>query len=455
MWRKNRVCMVLLLSPCLSLVFLNIFFVFDNKYTTPPPYGQGGVLNLTEQDMCRDRPLYLIDGWLLSDDSITRRVTYIGEFANLQRGNMKRSPHGKATYELTLRYTGIPMLVTFDFFELFSDYTVYINDRVLQEGQGSARGSFMLMPGDIQLKVQTTSNMGYYSGIYYPPALGNEGVVIHVERIRTIFYAIACLSAVILASFTFQLWKRREGDRLSYWLGLLNIFFSLYVGHYFIHLLELPFCALWYFVEDVALYGLIFSLVQVTMAATAFGNKHYTDVATGISAVLPVALLVLLLIIPIAPWAVVLHGYIKDLYFTLTFLWLVVVSVKSARSKQNDHVYILAGSLVFSTGLLVNLLKSNLFEPIYTLWQFEWSGLLLVWMFGAMMIARNRRILTKNIQLTNHLERLVEQRVKELYTTHHTEAKGKVDGLTGRESSAFTPKLPISHREAQNDATNK
>ncbi|MEG0854663.1 MAG: hypothetical protein RSF82_12360 [Angelakisella sp.] len=346
---------------------------------------------------------------------------------------MKKSPHGKATYELTLRYTGAPMLVTSDFFELFSDYTVYIDDRVLLEGQGSARGSFMLLPGDTKLKVQTTSNMGYYSGIYYPPALGNEGAVIHVERIQTIFYTIACLSAIILACFTIQLWKRRERDRLSYWLGLLNIFFGIYVAHYFIHLLELPFYGLWYFVEDVALYGLIFSLIQVTIAATNFDNKHYTHAATAISAVLPIALLVLHLIIPIAPWAVVLHGYIKDLYFTLTFFWLVAVSVQSVRRRQNEHVYVLAGSLVFSTGLLVNLQKSNLFEPIYTLWQFEWSGLVLVWLFGAMMIARNRRILTENVQLTNHLERLVEQRAQELYMAHHAKDVGKVDGLTGRE----------------------
>ena len=70
--------------------------------------------------------------------------------------------------------------------------------------------------------------------------------------------------------------------------------------------------------------------------------------------------------------------------------------------------------MVFGVGLLVNLFFSNLFEPIRFFWQFEWCGLLLVFLFGAMMVSRRRRIVRENEMLTDHLEEQVKKRTEEV-----------------------------------------
>lgn len=64
----------------------SLLFYADNKYQTPPPYGKSGIITLNEQDLQRDNPVFLIDGWLLTDALVADKPTYIGEFSNLQRG---------------------------------------------------------------------------------------------------------------------------------------------------------------------------------------------------------------------------------------------------------------------------------------------------------------------------------------------------------------------------------
>ena len=71
------------------------FFYVDNKYETPPPYGESGAIDINAQDLKRHNPIFLINGWLLTDERVVDKPTYIGEFSNLQ-----------ATYRLALHYDG-------------------------------------------------------------------------------------------------------------------------------------------------------------------------------------------------------------------------------------------------------------------------------------------------------------------------------------------------------------
>ena len=52
-----------LLSVLAAVVsFFILLFYEDNKYQTPPPYGRSGVIHLTEADLERKSPVFLIDG---------------------------------------------------------------------------------------------------------------------------------------------------------------------------------------------------------------------------------------------------------------------------------------------------------------------------------------------------------------------------------------------------------
>lgn len=146
----------------------------DNKYQTPPPYGKSGLITLSEQDIGRQAPIFLIDGWLLSDGRVTDEPTYIGEFSNLQRGDASVSPHGRASYQMTLRYVGVPRIVSVDFPWLASRYEISLDGRGISQGLGNGRITFLLTSGDHLLTVETLSELGYYSGMYFPPCAGHR-----------------------------------------------------------------------------------------------------------------------------------------------------------------------------------------------------------------------------------------------------------------------------------------
>lgn len=398
------------------LILLAAFFVYlfyaDNKYQTPPPYGRSGVIVLNERDLERKDPIFLIDGWKLTDGRETDRLTYIGEFSNLQRGDLRISPHGRARYQLTLRYEGREQIVSVDFPQLSFRYTVTLDGILLSQGMGSGRITFLMTEGDHILTVETSSESGYYSGIYFPPALGTAETLARVSSVQGFSYALAFLLPLSLAAFTLFLW--RTGGGLNRWFGLMCVCYALYMFHHFVFLFSLPVMQYWFLVQNLALYGLCFCVVQLT--ALASGGRYFRvwRWARTLLLVQQAVLLLFCMLIPILPWAVWIHGRVTDLYYVSTFCCAAFFTVCGIMAKRWESRYIMTGCTIFGVGLLVNLLFSNRFEPIRFFWQFEWCGLLLVLLFGVMMVLRSRRILQENDTLTNHLEEQVKKRTEEV-----------------------------------------
>ncbi|MBU9726771.1 sensor histidine kinase [Diplocloster modestus] len=415
----------LLSITCLAalLLFFGMLFIADNKYQSPPPYGNRGIIALTEADITRDTPLFLIDGWLLTDARVTQLPTYIGQFGSLQRGNQTVSPHGAAIYEIILRYDGAPVEAALSFPQLFSRHSIRLDGIVLSEGIGGARISFSLTPGNHLLTVETASTHGYYSGMYHPPALGTPETVSHMMLVQCVAYALAFFAPLTLALFTLTLWRSAK-DRAAFWFGLLCCFFSLYVSYYFVHLFRLPVEEYWYIAQSAALYGLCFCTIRLTALFGDVAGKRFALFLQWIGGLFPLVLLALALLIPAQAWAVRLHSAMTDLFYFFTFCAVVALTLNSRETENWERRFSRLGCCVFGVGLLCNLFTSelfsalfldrNLFEPIRFFWQFEWCGLLLVTIFGAMMAARNRRILAENAAFQTHLEELVQQRTAEL-----------------------------------------
>ena len=364
----------------------------------------------------RRNPIFLIDGWLLTDGRVTDQPTYIGEFSNLQRGDLTVSPHGDASYQLTLRYDGADRIVSADFPQLYSKYTILLDGTQLAQGVGNGRAAFLLTAGDHILTVETGSELGYYSGMYFPPALGASETLFRVESVRSFVYAFAFLIPLALAGFTLFLW--RTGGSLARWFGVLCCSYALYIVRYFVFLLSywvsLSFVQHWFFIQSLALYGMCFCVVQLTvLASDAVDSKVWRWLRAALL-VFPMVLLALSLLVPILPWAVFAHGRLTDLYYIVTFCAAAFFSGRSVTAQNWESRYTLVGCTVFGTGLLFNLFFSNRFEPIRFFWQFEWCGLLLVLLFAAMMVSRSRRILKENDMLTNHLEEQVKKRTEEV-----------------------------------------
>lgn len=414
--KRPKIWIQILAVPTVLTFFLILLFYNDNKYQTPPPYGSSGIMTLDEEDLERKDPIFLIDGWLLSDERVTDRPTYIGEFSNLQRGDLSVSPHGHARYRLTLRYHGTPRIVAIDFPRLSSRYKISLDGIQLAQGVGSERITFLLTAGDHILIADISSKTGYYSGMYFPPALGTAETLLRIGNAQILAYAAAFLIPSALAVFTLFLWK--TGGSIARWSALLCCCYAFYMFRYFVFLLSyshtLPIVQYWPFVQDLAMYCLCSCTVQLTgLASGADHSRTWKRMRTGTLA-LPALLSMLYLLIPILPWAVYVHSKLTDIYYISTFLCTIYPISLSLKAQGWADRYTLAACSIFGAGLVANLFCSNRFEPIRFFWQFEWCGLLLILLFGAMMISRDRRILRENNILTHHLEEQVEKRTKEV-----------------------------------------
>lgn len=410
--KKNPLLLVAALL-CGLIALLVLLYFCDNKYQTPPPYGENGVITLSEGDLGGDRAIFLIDGWLLTDARVKDLPTYIGEFSNLQRGDYGAAPHGAATYTLTLRYCGAPMLVAVSFPRLSTDFVLTLDGTALAHDAGNGSAIFYLEPGDHALTVETTSTGGYYSGMYFPPSIGRPDVLSDIRNTQTLVYSLAICVCLLLALFTLVLW-RDDCYSMAFCLGVLCCFFSLYLSHYFVELFRLPLLQAWQVVEGFALYGLIFCVVRLTALAVGEAERRWFVIVQRAMWIVPLLLGGLYLLISVFPWAVRAHGAAKDLYLIFVFCCVVFLTTRAALRHSVEAPYLLAGGVVFGVGLISNLLFANQFEPIRFFWQFEWCGLLLACLFAAMMVARNKQMLKDNDELTNHLERQVLARTEEL-----------------------------------------
>lgn len=411
MKQQKSLWLTLIVLTVPAVFFLCLFYM-DNKYETPPPYGKSGVINISAQDLKRDNPVFLIDGWLLTDRRVTDKPTYIGEFSNLQRGDLLVSPHGRARYRMTLRYEGEPVPVSVDFQQLSLWYRISLDGMPLTTGRGNGCVTFLVTPGDHALTVETLSEIGYYSGMYFPPALGEAETISRVGNVRSFFYALAFLLPLALAAFTLFLW--RTGGSLSRCFGMMCCCDALYMFRYFVFLFSMQAARYWFLIQSISFYGLCFCVVRLTVLASGADKDRAWKRTRSILLALPATLIVFAMLIPKVPWAVFAHGRLTDLYYVFTFCCTVFFTVRGMMVKSWESRYTLAGGAVFGTGLLCNLFFSNDFEPIRFFWQFEWCGLFLVLLFGAMMVSRSRRILRENDALTNRLEEQVRKRTEEI-----------------------------------------
>jgi len=411
----------LLVVLLLLVVFFGYLYYEDNKYQTPPPYGKSGIITLSEQDLQRKNPVYLIDGWLLTDARAVENPTYIGEFSNLARGGLDVAAHGSARYQLTLRYEGAPRIVSVDFWQLSSKYALFLDGIRYAEGVGSGRITVLLTEGDHALTVETFSKAGYYSGMYFPPAISLTETIQRVNTLQSFAYALAFGIPLVLAVFTLFLWQ--SGGALSRWFGVLCCCYALYLSRYFVFLFAMPVAQYWFLVQNLALYGMCYSVAQLTVLAcdcvrdaqSLCGSRVWRCLRAVLQILATVLfLLCLLMAFPVRSWVIWAHGRLTDCFYIVTFFTTVYFTVRGIAQRSLESRYTLTGCLVFGSGLFANLLFSNRFEPIRFFWQFEWCGLLLVVLFGVMMVARSRRILRENDALTNHLEEEVKKRTEEV-----------------------------------------
>lgn len=389
-----------LLPVVLALTVLGLFslllaglYRFDNKYTAGPPYGEAGVFAFSEADLAR--PLFLIDGWLLNGQE-----AFIGQYSNFSYLPGGGSPFGAAGYRLTLRYSGAPTTLLLELPEIFTDYTLWVNgEKAAMRGGGTAVG--IPVGGDTVLFLETENHTHYYSGLTYPPALGTAAVMNRLFCIRTLFYGFLCFSALTLAAFSLVLWAQRAQASLFRRFGVLCLAFAISCAHPFVWQLGGS-GPLWYAVEDGARLLLLAQAAALAAAAAGLDGRPWYRrcLRPALLAVCGLCPLAVLFIIPAGGPIVNVYGALIDGYKTAVWAFLALCAGAGlARGDGWTNFFTLSACGVLGASLLASLADSNRFEPIYTGWQSEYAGFVLVLLFGGLMVRRNADLLRQSAEL--------------------------------------------------------
>ena len=407
-------------------LFYALLYQFDNKYTAALPGGYG--YNVLQEDPEQVR--FLVDGWeyypgqLLepSDfaDGVTPELyTYVGKYANFS--DHLGSPYGTATYRLVLENPGEAVELALYLPELLCAGRVYIDGQLAGE-QGSLEpyaprvmdGIYTLrVDGPTEIIIQCANYTHYYSGMYYPPAVGTLGAISRMQTLRQAVYGFLCFTALAISLFHLVQWLWGR-DRLIRRMGVLSLAFALRVSYLFIRALGVPSVRPLYALEDICGNVVLLCAVLIAGELSGSGNSRYHRCA-AIPAAAGLCLFTVvfpLLILPYAPSFINLYGHILFIWKLAAGLYLVFLAGHALSQDQALGYYLLFAAGLYGLSVAASVVTANRFEPICGAWLEEYGGFALVIGFSAQMVRRGVLLTRENRLLTQHLQEEVDRKTQ-------------------------------------------
>ena len=234
--------------------------------------------------------------------------TYVGQYPNFS--DSLGSPYGVATYRLVLENDGPAASLALYLPELLCAGQVYI-DGVLVGQQGSIEpyvpqvidGIYAFTAeGRTEIIIQCANYSHYYSGMYYPPAVGSLGAISRMVITRLLVYGFLCFAALVIALSNLTQWLLGR-DKLTRWMGWLSLSFSLWVCYPFLRALGVPLVRPLYALEDFCSSAVLLCAVLLAGEVSGGAERRYhrrlaIPAAAGLCAA---AVIFPLLILPYTP----------------------------------------------------------------------------------------------------------------------------------------------------------
>lgn len=424
---KKSVILLSILLLAAIIAFGGLFYA-DNKYMSALPGGQGYNVLQNPQEAA-----FLVDGWeyypgeLLTPADFTNRTaeryTYAGEYPNFSAHT--GSPYGTATYRLMLETGNESMELSLYLPELLCAGRVYINGRFMGE-QGSlvpyrphvtdAVYSFTA-DGKTEIVIQCANYTHYYSGMYYPPAVGTPIVISRMITARMMVYGLFCFGSLAIALSNLALWLSGR-EKLNRRLGLLCFFFAVRVCYPFLRGLGASSIRPLYALEDFC--GSAVLLLAILLAGELGGcavRKYHRQFAVpAATAFSTISVVFPLFILPYAPVFINAYGYLLFAWKLIAGAYLIFLSLHGLWENSVLSRYLLCASCLYGLALVFSELGVNYFEPIRGPWPEEYGGFALVTGFAALMVHRSVLMAAENHRLNLHLQEEVDRKTASLQT---------------------------------------
>ncbi|QWR40355.1 histidine kinase [Clostridioides difficile] len=435
--------LIVLIVSLLAITGLNLLYKYDNKYTYKSIRASNGILTIDNDTFTKGKLVFLIDDWEFynhkifkpndfTEQDIKPEYVFIGQYPDFSMRKGNQSPYGNATYRMRIKNEGKDKLLSLELPEIFSASEVWINGEMVSKlgdvGTEKYRPKIknsvvsFIAKKNTEIIINVSNFSHYYSGLYYPPALGETKDISNMMFYRLLFYSIICFTTFAIAIFSLSVWFLSNKSKIYLYFGCMCVFFAIHVSYPFVHLLGLPLVSFTYAVEDLSYFMVVLCIICINGSISKIEeNKVYRFLILPLGITMSIISIVIpIILLPYDMYFVNIYGKLIDIYKYIVFIYILMSSMVSIYKKTcSEHIssYILVSvNTVFGISILFDAVTSNRFEPIFTGWQTEYCGFVIVILFSVMMINRNRIIIKENEKLTRNLEHEVEVRTNELTT---------------------------------------
>ncbi|HBY3488228.1 TPA: histidine kinase [Clostridioides difficile] len=435
--------LIVLIVSLLAITGLNLLYKYDNKYTYKSIRASNGILTIDNDTFTKGKLVFLIDDWEFynhkifkpndfTEQDIKPEYVFIGQYPDFSMRKGTQSPYGNATYRMRIKNEGKDKLLSLELPEIFSASEVWINGEMVSKlgdvGTEKYRPKIknsvvsFIAKKNTEIIINVSNFSHYYSGLYYPPALGETKDISNMMFYRLLFYSIICFTTFAIAIFSLSVWFLSNKSKIYLYFGCMCVFFAIHVSYPFVHLLGLPLVSFTYAVEDLSYFMVVLCIICINGSISKIEeNKVYRFLILPLGITMSIISIVIpIILLPYDMYFVNIYGKLIDIYKYIVSIYILMSSLVSIYKKTcSEHIssYILVSvNTVFGISILFDAVTSNRFEPIFTGWQTEYCGFVIVILFSVMMINRNRIIIKENEKLTRNLEHEVEVRTNELTT---------------------------------------
>ncbi len=400
-----RRSLALLITIILSSGLFLALYHFDNKYTKAAPQAINGALYVSEADWTSTPIRYLKDGWryygerLLTPETLRQQgdnyqYLSIGEESNFAMGDSRRSPHGSASYVLTLYLPEEVHTYAVELPEIYSSYRFYVNDKLkLQMGvpeaneyqaQTQCRVITFESSGKVTLLLSVSDYSWIYSGMVYPPAFGEPLSVYTIRGLRFGICLIVVTVTLMLALLSFYL-ALRTRRRNNIWIfSLLCVATAVFTSYSVVHGILSLAIQPWYTIELVS--GYLVTLLVILLHNRICDAKRYVQViSTAFAGVVCALALIYGLFAPQLTLPLMLA--FSNLVFgfkLLTAVYLLFTAAMAIRRNIQKAAILLYADIVYACAFVWDRLLPN-YEPVFGGWFQEWGSLSLVIATGVVL----------------------------------------------------------------------
>lgn len=427
--KTGRSLLTLFLLLLIGILAFCALFRWDNKYTAALPGGPGYNVMLDPE-----RVSFLVDGWeyypgqLLSPEEVREKgsadsYTYAGEHSNFSA--QLDSPYGTATYRLVLENSGDPVELALYLPELLCAGRIYINGRLVGEHGSLVPYVPRVMDGvyaftasgNSEIVIQCSNYTHYYSGMYYPPAIGTLSAVSRMISARLTVYGLLCFAALAVALSNLAMWMLGH-DKMARYMGLLCLSFALRISYPFIRALGVPVIRPLYAMEDFFGNTVLLCAILLAGELSGYASRRFHRrlvIPTTVSLCI-MTVIFPIFILPYAHFFVNIYGFILFLWKLIIGIYLIFLSVQKIRTKNILGRYLICAAGLYGLSVMFSVLTVGYFEPIRGAWPEEYGGFALVAGFAALMVHRGVLLTEENSRLTLHLREEVDRKTQALET---------------------------------------